>query len=391
MRETIAQGVASTAQDVRAHVEANLDRFLDLTTRLVAIDSARDAPEGITEVIEVFASELSRRVPDIEIETREDEVTHLRATLPGTTPAVAWLGHADTVYPKGTGAQRPLSRHGDRVEGPGVADMKGGLVMAALALEALARDDRRPTIELVVAGDEETRIVPPPFSHVLSHTAAILVLECGRPGGGFITERKGGFWARIDAHGLPAHAGVEPERGASAILDLSRAVLAVSELDRSRAGLSVSIGTINGGSAPNVVSDRAHAELDVRSPSTTDLAAVRTEMADRVAEVGDRIEVVDVGSWPPLHNDNSARLADDYLALGSTLGINLKPEATGGMSDGCWTAGEGLPTLDGLGPEGGNDHSPEEYLDLSTVAERAGLLAGLTKGINHNHQEEEKP
>lgn len=381
---------AATASQVRQAVSERLDDFEALLVEMVSIDSARDAPEGIAQVQSVIADRLGSSVPGTDVVAVEKGgVPHLKLRVGRPGRPVVLLGHADTVFPHGTAAAHPYTRERQVARGPGVADMKGGLAMAILVIEELARIDDELPVEFIVVGDEETRIVPPPFADVIEGASAALVLECGRPGGGFVTGRSTGMWGKLVAEGRSAHAGVEPDRGNSAIVALCRGVIDLAAMHRTRPGLTVSVGMINGGSAPNVVANVAVAEFDVRSNSAPDLDEIRRRLADLTA-ADQALSFVETGTWPRMSPAGGRRLAETYRHLGDMMGTELAEVATGGMSDGCWTSNVGVPTVDGLGPEGGFDHSPEEFLDLSTAPIRAGLLAGLIASTATDQGEEER-
>ncbi len=373
------------APDVAAAISAEIKRrsveFLSLLDELVSIDSGRDAPEGIAKVQDVIANRLTR-LEGVAVERHhQDGVAHLAVVISGGDARVALLGHADTVLARGTAAERPLRVEGHVGYGPGVADMKGGLAMATLICEALVDLGDHPTIELVIVGDEETRVVAPPFMDRLESADACFVLECGRPGGGYIVRRKGGLWARMEAKGRSAHAGVQPDWGTSAIVQLCQTVGIIAELHRVRDDLTVSVGTIAGGSAPNVVAAEAWADVDIRAFRDDDLDWARRRVFDICERAS--LSVHETGRWPPMGLVDES-LSSLYQDAGRGLSVPLHPESTGGMSDGCWTSTAGIPTIDGVGPEGSNDHSPEEYIDLASVPARAGALAGAITATTRN-------
>jgi glutamate carboxypeptidase len=264
--------------------------------------------------------------------------------------------------------------------------MKGGLVVAVAALERLAASDGDPpTVELVIVGDEETRLTPPPFMDVLGRCDACLVLEAAGPGGRVVVGRKGGAWARLVAEGKAAHSGTEPERGSSAILALCRELLRVAELDGRHSGVTLNVGTIAGGSRANVVPERAEAALDLRSPDAAALSATLAEALAFEPHPGVRVRLEVDGRWPGMTpGPRTEWLAATYEALGRQAGVPVGREVRGGMSDGCWVAEVGVPTLDGLGPIGAFDHSPDEYVEVQSIGDRAVLLAGLLRAIEEN-------
>lgn len=376
---------AQVAGEVTRRVGARLSDVVDLMGEMVRIDSGFDNPAGVSEVERILADALAD-LPGANVEWRsEGGFDHVAVTLGDGPVNVAILGHADTVFPRGTAAARPMHVDGEGVAyGPGVADMKGGLAMAIHVIRALAEMGECPRVHFVVVGDEETRTTAPPFIDLLSTADACMVLECGRPDGGYVVHRKAGMWLRLNARGRSAHAGVQPDQGTSAIVGLCEAVVDVAALHRARPELTVSIGTIQGGSAPNVVAAEAWADVDIRSFSEADLDWVRGAIGDICAKRN--VDVVPLGDWPPMLPDPV--LSADYSRLGKEASVVLREVSTGGMSDGCWTAAAGVPTIDGVGPEGGDDHSPDEFVDVKTVPVRAGLLAGLIVATTKREVEE---
>lgn len=363
-------------EQVRRAVAADLDGHLDLLETLVEVDSGADRPDGVERVLHLCADRLAPLGAELSWAS-DGGVAHLHARLPGGSRTAVLLGHADTVFPAGSAP--PYRCAGGMAYGPGVADMKGGLVVALAATEQLvAQDLPRPTLDLVVVGDEETRTTPPPFLDAIRAADACLVLECGRPGGGFVTGRKTGLWAHLTAEGRAAHSGTEPERGSNALLALCREVVRVAALDGARPGLSVSLGTLSGGTAVNAVPERAVATFDIRSPEPADLEWAVREIRSFADHPGIRLGVTADQAWPAMRaTPASEALARTYRELASAAGIPAYPLSTGGMSDGCWASAAGVPTLDGLGPVGGADHGPDEYLETTSIPERAALLAGV--------------
>lgn len=371
--------MTDTVLAVRAAVAERLDGYLGLLETMVNTDSRSDRPDGIEAMLRIVADRLAPLDARVRWEGHGG-VAHLRATLPGGRGRVVLLGHADTIVAESTRYRRADGL----AHGPGVADMKGGLVVALAAAEQLvAEHAARPTIDLVVVGDEETRTTPPPFLADIRGADACLVLECGRPGGGFVVARKTGFWARIVAEGRSAHSGTEPEQGSNALLALCREVVRIAELDGARPGLSVSLGRLAGGAAVNAVPDRATASFDMRSHDPGDLAWAVTAAGRFGDHPGVVLRVEGDQAWPALLPQTGSALADTYQRLAAGAGIPAFPLETGGMSDGCWTSAEGVPTLDGLGPVGGSDHGPDEFVEITSIPDRAGLLAGVLCAIEH--------
>ncbi|GBC86262.1 Carboxypeptidase G2 [bacterium HR12] len=299
------------------------------------------------------------------------------------------IGHTDTVFEPGTAAERPFRIEGSRALGPGVSDMKGGLLLGFVAIEVLqeAGFDGFGRITYVNNPDEE---IGSPFSRAyiaeLAREADVaLVLESGRENGDVVSARKGVSDFRIEIVGRAAHAGVEPERGRSAILEAAHKTLALQALNGRWPGVTVNVGVIHGGTRTNVVPERCVLEVDVRSPEEETLRAVEAEV-ERIASehtVPDVTATWRVGAWhrPMEKREGGARLAALAARVAADLGFELHDAATGGASDANTTSAAGVPTLDGLGPVGGDDHGPREWIDLESVVPRIALFAGLVSRL----------
>jgi glutamate carboxypeptidase len=289
----------------------------------------------------------------------------------------------DTVFDPGTAAARPFQRAGDRATGPGVCDMKGGLLAGLHALAALRDLGVNPVITFVANPDEE---IGSPFSTSMiralaaEHDAA-LVLESARANGDIVSARKGVADIELTFHGRAAHAGVEPEKGRSAILAAARVVERLHELNGRWPGVTINSGVIAGGTRPNVVAAECGLEVDLRAASAAAFDAARAEVraiADDPAVPGVTAELHELATHPPMERTPaSGRLATLAQEIAAELGFDVTDAATGGAGDANTTASVGLPTLDGLGPVGGDDHSVDEWLDLASVVPRTSLLAGL--------------
>jgi glutamate carboxypeptidase len=331
------------------------------------------------------------RVPHVPQPEAPDLGDIVVATLAGRrTPGdggrrVLLVGHMDTVFPDGTASERPFRIEGETAYGPGVSDMKGGLLgglYAVQCLQAMGFDDFE-RITYVCNPDEE---IGSPFSGptILERARdadVCFVLEGARENGDIVSSRKGvaDFLAHI--RGRAAHAGVEPERGRSAILQAAHATVALHELNGKSPGVTVNVGTVQGGIRPNVVPERCEMRVDVRAPTVAGfqeaVATVQAILTQRfVPDV--EVQVESQGGFPPMEKtEATTRLVEKAKGIAAELGFELKDAATGGASDANPVAGLGVPTLDGLGPIGGADHAPGEWLDLGSVVPRIALLAGL--------------
>jgi glutamate carboxypeptidase len=310
---------------------------------------------------------------------------HVQARFSGPEdrrPALL-LGHFDTVWPLGTLEKMPVREDEGLLFGPGVYDMKASFVMVAAVLEVLGRLKRELPRPLLVLLNSDEEIGSPSSRQSIEELARqseyVLVLEPPLPDGGLKTARKGVGRFTIEVEGKAAHAGVAPEQGRSAIVELAHQVLRATELNDARSGTTVSVGLIRGGTAVNVVPAHASAEVDVRATSLA--AAARVEAALRAFVPLTPGTSVTVGGGfirPPMERTPAiAALFTRAREIAARLGIELSEGSTGGGSDGNFTAALGIPTLDGLGVQGGGAHAENEHIVIESLTERAALLAAL--------------
>jgi glutamate carboxypeptidase len=370
--------------------------FVEDLRAMVNVDCGSFTPEGVNEIADQCQARFEAggwkvdRIPHVPSGAELQLGDLVVGRLDGAGgPRVLMIGHTDTVFEPGTAAERPFKIEGDRATGPGVSDMKGGLLTGFFAIEVLqeAGFDGFGSITYICNPDEE---IGSPFSrpHIqqaATNADAAFVLEGARENGDIVSARKGVSDFRIEIHGRAAHAGVEPERGRSAILEAAHKVIALHELNGLWPGVTVNAGVIEGGTRPNVVAERCVLHVDVRSPQEDSLAAAEAEVR-RIADattVGDVMVEVDSGGWhrPMEKNEGGARLAALAKDVARDLGFELHDAATGGASDANTTSAAGVPTLDGLGPVGGDDHGPREWIDLTSVAPRISLLAGIVSRL----------
>jgi glutamate carboxypeptidase len=304
------------------------------------------------------------------------------------------IGHMDTVFDEGTAADRPFEISGGIATGPGVTDMKSGLLAGLYAIGALRTVlDGLPLARLVFIANPDEEIGSPASTPHVRRIAATsdvcLVLECARANGDIVSSRKGSIDLEITVTGKAAHAGVEPEKGRSAILEAARLITDLHALNGRWPGVTVNVGVVEGGTRPNVVAERCQLQVDVRSTTRDGIDAVGAAIAGLCAEAravpGVAMTVEETSRHMPMEKlERSGRLADRAISLAAGLGIELRDAATGGASDANTTAGMGVPTLDGLGPIGGLDHSPGEYLEVASIVPRTTLLAALIAAIGRD-------
>lgn len=400
---TAGAGVgADELSALQEHVTASLPQFLADLERLSNIDCGSYSPAGVNEIatwtaaaLEGVGASIERR-PDPAGRYGDTVVATIEGVL-GAGPRILLIGHMDTVFPDGTVAQRPFRIDGEMARGPGVSDMKAGLLSGVYALRAIrkvsAGSRQALPFERVVyiANPDEEVGSPsstPHIREVAARSDACFVLECARANGDFVSARKGIADLKVSIHGRAAHAGVEPEKGRSAILAGAGMVKAIHALNGRWPGATANVGVFNAGTRPNVVPENAELQVDVRGTTREALeaaiAAVEAIAASpTVPDVTAEVETM--ASWMPMEKlERSGRLADTAIALASRLGFETKDVATGGASDANTTSGMGIPSIDGLGPIGGNDHSPAEYLDIASIVPRTTLLAAILLAVGRD-------
>lgn len=366
--------------------------MLAVLQQAVELESPSDNKAALDRCGRFLAAQFERQGGRINFYPQADAGDHLKVEFPGAASAkpILLLGHFDTVWPLGTLATMPfrIDRERLRVSGPGVLDMKSGIVMMLFALRALrsANGAEHRPVTILLDADEE--IGTPTGRSIVEATAreceAVLVLEPAQGSEGHLkTARKGVGSFCLRVRGRAAHAGVDFEKGSSAIVELARLVVEVAGFTEIRRGITVNPGVINGGTRPNVVAAEARLDVDVRisrAEDATDL--VQKFKALRPFDPGCTLEVTGGVNRPPMERTEGTvrllRLAqEEALKLGMTLG----EAATGGGSDGNFTSALGVPTLDGLGGVGEGAHAAHESICLDELPRRTALLAGLIATI----------
>ncbi|MEA2529053.1 MAG: glutamate carboxypeptidase [Thermomicrobiales bacterium] len=382
-------------EPIVSFLEDHLDEYLADLRHLAGIDSGTDDKAGVDAVQGWLEERLRAAGFSVERNRQEQWGDDLIARRHGTGRAkVMLLGHADTVYPKGTAAARPVTLVGDRLKGPGTCDMKAGILTGLYAVRALDHVGWRDygTITFIIVSDEE--IEERHSAELLKSEGprhdAVLTLEAARENGDIVTARKATRWLTVEAHGKAAHAGVEPEKGRSATLALANVIVETFKLNGMKDGMTVNPGRIEGGTNPNVVADHAKALFDLRAWSVRDL----NELTDAFRETATKPWVPDVqvvvhadgGAGMPAmeRTPGTVRLEEHAIRIARELGFPLKGAKTGGGSDVSFACHAGTPGLDGLGPIGGLDHGPDEYILQSSIVPRTALLAKLLTAIGED-------
>jgi glutamate carboxypeptidase len=348
-----------------------------------------ESPSRDNKALESLASILSRRLSKLgaNVQTLGDASggTHILGRLPGrgeARPALV-LGHFDTVWPTGTLPRMPVVQAEGRLRGPGVYDMKAGLAIILGVLEAFAALQVQPPRPLAVLFTSDEEIGSPGSRSLIEALAReaqyVLVLEPPLADGSLKTARKGVGRFTIEIEGRAAHAGVAPEQGASAILELAHQVLRVDAINAPEVGTTVNVGVVQGGTTPNVVPAWAQAQVDVRAATRVAAQTIERSLRNLTPMTpGTRITVEGSFNRPPMERTAAiAALFERAREIAVELGMDLTEGSTGGGSDGNFTAALGVPTLDGLGALGGGAHADSEHIVIDSLPERAALLAAL--------------
>jgi glutamate carboxypeptidase len=357
--------------------------MLELLRALVDTDSGSYDKPGVDAVGEKIRGFLEAAGIICETIPHQRFGDAIRARLGNADErTILLMGHRDTVFPKGEAARRPFRLEGERAYGPGVADMKAGLVMNSFVLAAFARFGGAPApLVGLYTADEE--IASPSSRAVIEAEArkarAVFNAEPGRLTGNVVTGRKGGVFMRLEVFGRAAHSGGNFQDGISAIGELAHKITALHALTDLDKGTTVNVGLISGGQSVNTVAPHATAEIDLRyvEPRHRDeaVAAIEAIVAESfVPGTSARVDIT--GEFLPLvESPESRRLFEHYVRAAAEVGLRIGGDFTGGCADSGFSAAVGAPTLCATGPVGGKAHSPDEFLEVETMVPRAQALA----------------
>ena len=366
-----------------AYCEAHQAWLLDTVAQLVRLESPSTDKAAVDRCGAVLAGMLTSIGGSVERLPQTERGDHVRAEWGGGDRQILLLGHFDTVWPVGRLEQMPLRETDGRLHGPGIFDMKAGIAVAQLAVRALRDRDLSAHTKIVMMWTTDEEIGSGTSRAAIEaearRSAAVLVLEPSLPGGAAKTSRKGVGEFELTVHGVSAHAGVDPGKGASAIHELARQIIAIEALQDLPRGISLNVGVIDGGSRTNVVAERAQAKIDVRVPTLADASRVEAAIRNLTPHLpGTRLEIRGGVERPPFERTAAvAGLFQTAREAASDLGRDLGEGSTGGGSDGNFTGALGVPTLDGLGPMGDGAHAAHEHVIVSDLAWRAAFLSSL--------------
>lgn len=365
---------------------ARKDAMVDLLREVVDIDSGSYDKVGVDAVgarFERFFAEQGisswREHHDV-----YGDAIHALVAEPGSNEKpILLMGHRDTVFPKGETSRRPFSIEGGRAHGPGVADMKAGLVMNVFVAAAFKALGGAPCpIRVLITSDEE--IASPSSRPIIERegraSRAVYNSEPGRPSGNVTTGRKGGVFMRVDVYGKAAHSGGNFTSGISAIGELAHKIVQIHALTDLDKGITLNVGLVSGGQSVNTTAPHAEGQIDLRYIDPADRArtldAIR-RIIDTPTVAGTTAKLEIKGEFLPVVQTPEARaIFEDYQAAARDAGLtSLDGEFSGGCADSGFTASVGTPTICGVGPVGGNAHTVEEYLEIDSIVPRAQALA----------------
>lgn len=372
------------------HFESKKDEMVQTIRQLVEIESPTEDKSAVDRLGAMLAGRFEKLGGHSMFHRAKDFGDHLQVDFAGKRGGkpVLLLGHLDTVYPAGTISGMPCRIADGKLYGPGAFDMKSGIAFMLYAIEALRawHEDKLPRpVTVLLVSDEE--VGSDSSRHITESVArrceAVLVIEPSYgPKGAVKTARKGVAEYTIKATGQAAHSGLDFEKGESAIVELARQVLEISKFTDLKRGLTVNVGTVRGGTRTNVVPAEASAVIDVRITNLKDAKEIDHKLhALKPVNRKCRLEISGGLNRPPMERVAAASLYKRAAGIANALGWKLEEAAVGGGSDGNFTAGLGIPTLDGLGGVGEGAHSPNESIVISELPRRTALLAELILGL----------
>jgi glutamate carboxypeptidase len=371
------------------YFEARQEEIVQTIREFVEIESPSDNKLAADRMGTLLAAKFETRGGRARVHRAENYADSIQIDFPGREnfKPVLLLGHFDTVYPLGTLEAMPCRVENDRLHGPGVLDMKSGIALILYAIEALQAWHTglpRPVRVFLVSDEEVGSYSSRKITEALAReSAAVLVLEPAGPRGAVKTARKGVGEYILNVKGIAAHAGLDPGKGHSAIIELARQITAVSKLSDLRRGISVNPGVIYGGTRTNVVAAQASVEIDVRIKEAKQAAVLDRKFRSlKPFDKHCKLNIQGgINRMPMERNASVAALYKKAQAIAKQINWKLEEAAVGGGSDGNFTAGIGIPTLDGMGGYGDGAHALHEHIIISELPRRALLLAGMIESI----------
>lgn len=371
--------------DLTTYFDDKQQQMIDLLTTLVEYESpsrVKAAVDKLGAYLQTQFEAAGATVETIACESVGDVVlARWNDDAPGKPILI--LSHMDTVWDVGTLAERPVRLEDDgRLYGPGTMDMKGGIVLALHAIQALQARDEMPDrpIWYMVTGDEEigSSESRPHIESYAQKAGLVLVTEPPNADGSLKTWRKGVATYRLQVKGRASHAGNEPEQGINSIIEFAQQALEINKLNDLKNGTSVSVTRVEGGTADNVIPAQTTAHIDVRTLSQQARDALHEKLVERLPFIpGSEITVECLHERPPMERD--PRIFPQVKTIAESHGIAVREDGAGGGSDGNFTAAMGIPTVDGLGAAGAGLHANHEHVLVNTLTQKAALIAAILR------------
>ena len=358
--------------------------MLDVLRAFTLAESPSTEKAAADHCAEIIAAAWKNRGVEVSLVPQKERGNHIRIVWPGAkAKQLLVLGHYDTVYASGTLAKMPFRISGEKAFGPGVFDMKAGIVLALFALDALLQTKTPVNKQIVFLWTSDEEIGSESSRKLLESEAkrsdAVFVLEPSLGPKGLIkTARKGVGEAELIVHGKASHAGLAPEKGVNAVHELALQISKILQWNDPKRGVSVNADVIRGGTRVNVIAEEAGATIDLRALRISDMQSIEKKLrALKPFLPGAKLEIHGGFSRAPLERKHSAALYARAKILAKQIGVKLGEATVGGGSDGNFTAALGIPTLDGLGAVGDGAHSANEHIYVKKLPERAAILAAL--------------
>ena len=372
---------------LREFCRAERSWLLETIESLVRLESPTDDKAAVDRCGSAIAARLAAIGGRVSTLTRTDRGDHLLAEFGCGSSQILLLGHFDTVWPIRQIERMPVETRDGRLHGPGVFDMKTGIALGMLATRAILETGAAQSKRIVMLWTTDEEVGSQTSRAAIEDEArrsdAVLVLEPSLPGGMLKTSRKGVGTYEVVVRGVAAHAGVDPEKGASAVQELAHQILRINALQNLARGTSINVTQVRGGTRTNVIPEEARAVVDVRATTSAGMDEVSSAFAS--LQPVDRRASLDVrGGFdrPPLERTGAVeRLYLQARAIAREIGHELTEGSTGGGSDGNFTSALGVPTLDGLGAIGDGAHALHEHVEVDALPDRAALIAGLLTSI----------
>ena len=371
--------------NIKTYFDDKQQAMIDLLTELVNIESPSKNKQAVDNMSNRIADLFAEAGAEVERHPRQEvgDIIVGKWNADADGKPIVILSHVDTVWDIGNVAERPV-RYDDegRMYGPGAVDMKGGIVISLFAIQGLIERGELPNrpIWYIATSDEEigSKHSRDLIEDSAKNAALVLVTEPPTGDGSLKTWRKGTASYTLTITGKSAHAGNEPEMGVNAIIEFAQQAIELNELNDLKNGTSVSVTVVNGGTATNVIPDKLVARLDVRTMSLLTYERVHEKLMERLPFIpGAQVEMVRNHHRPPMVRDGEA--FGKAQAIAKAVGITIREDGAGGGSDGNFTAAMGIPTLDGLGAEGGGLHALHEHVLINSLPKKAALMATLIR------------